>query len=169
MSLFIFFSTKIILITSGSGRRKLQAKNADKFENKGLTYCASCDGPLFEGQDVVVIGGGNAGFESASQLLAYCKSVTLINRSDNFRADPITVEKVLKNSKIISIKKFSKKELKHFNNFITKMFKAIFKQKLVISVLLDIFLHSISFFHNRKGLVIVHKFYFVKPYIHLLT
>lgn len=91
------YTTKTILITSGSGRRKLTAKGADTLEHKGLTYCASCDGPLFSDMDVVVIGGGNAGFETAAQLLAYCKSVTLINRSKEFRADEITVEKVLKN------------------------------------------------------------------------
>lgn len=96
--------TKTILIASGSGRRKLEAINADRLEHKGLTYCASCDGPLFADQDVAVIGGGNAGFESAAQLLAYCKSVTLINRSDTFRADEITVEKVLKNPKMNVIK-----------------------------------------------------------------
>ena len=96
--------TKTILIASGSGRRKLEAKNADRLEHKGLTYCASCDGPLFADMDVAVIGGGNAGFESAAQLLAYCKSVTLLNRSDKFRADEITVEKVLKNPKMFAIK-----------------------------------------------------------------
>ena len=98
------FDTKTILISAGSGRRKLEAKNADKFEHKGLTYCASCDGPLFDGQDVVVIGGGNAGFESAAQLLAYCKSVTLLHRSEEFRADEVTVEKVLKNPKMKAVK-----------------------------------------------------------------
>lgn len=98
------FESKTILIATGSGRRKLTAKNADKLEHKGLTYCASCDGPLFDGMDVAVIGGGNAGFESASQLLAYCKSVTLINRSDSFRADKITVDKVLQNPKMSAIK-----------------------------------------------------------------
>ena len=96
--------TKTILITTGSNRRKLEAKNADRLEHKGLTYCASCDGPLFSGADVAVIGGGNAAFESASQLLAYCNSVTLINRSDTFRADEITVEKVLKNPKMKVLK-----------------------------------------------------------------
>jgi len=62
--------------------------------------------------DVAVIGGGNAAFESAAQLLAYCKSVTLINRSDIFRADEITVEKVLKNPKMVSIKNAEILEIK---------------------------------------------------------
>ena len=87
------FLTKTILITTGSGRRKLEVKNADRLEHKGLTYCASCDGPLFADMDVVVVGGGNAAFESAAQLLAYCKSVTLLHRSEKFRADEITIEK----------------------------------------------------------------------------
>jgi alkyl hydroperoxide reductase subunit F len=98
------FLAKTILIASGSSRKKLEAKNADKLEHHGLTYCASCDGPLFENMDVAVVGGGNAAFESAAQLLAYCKSVTLINRSASFRADEITVEKVTKNPKMSVIK-----------------------------------------------------------------
>ena len=98
------FETKTILISTGSSRKKLEAKNADRLEHKGLTYCASCDGPLFADMDVAVVGGGNAAFESATQLLAYCKSVTLISRSDSFRADEITVEKVLQNPKMSVIK-----------------------------------------------------------------
>lgn len=93
------YATKTLLVSTGSGRRKLEAINADKYEHKGITYCASCDGPMFDGQDVVVVGGGNAAFESAAQLLAYCKSVTMIHRSDNFRADEITVKKILENPK----------------------------------------------------------------------
>jgi alkyl hydroperoxide reductase subunit F len=88
------YEAKTVLIATGSTRRKLTVPGAAEFENKGLTYCASCDGPLYDGKDVVVVGGGNAGFETAAQLLAYAKSVTLLNRSSTLKADPVTVEKV---------------------------------------------------------------------------
>ncbi len=97
------YESRSLLVATGSGRRKLDAINADLFEHKGITYCASCDGPLFADQDVLVIGGGNAGFETAAQLLAYCKSVTLIHRSAEFRADEITVKKIMENSKFKAI------------------------------------------------------------------
>jgi NADH-dependent peroxiredoxin subunit F len=97
------YNAKTVLITTGSTRRKLTIPGAEEFDNKGITYCASCDGPLFSGKDVVVIGGGNAGFETAAQLLAYTNSVTMLNRSNDFKADPVTVQKVLShpNMKVI--------------------------------------------------------------------
>lgn len=94
--------SKTILISTGSSRRRLEVPGADALEHKGLTYCASCDGPLFGDMDVVVVGGGNAGFESAAQLLAYCKSVTLLSRSAP-RADEITVEKLKRHPKFTLI------------------------------------------------------------------
>jgi len=98
------YKTKALIIATGSVRRKLEAINTDKFEHKGITYCASCDGPLFVDQDVLVIGGGNAGFETSAQLLAYCKSVTMIHRSEKFRADEIIVKKILENPKFKVVK-----------------------------------------------------------------
>lgn len=85
-------SAKTVLVATGAQRRKLEVPGAAEFDQKGLTYCASCDGPLFGGMDVAVIGGGNAAFESALQLLAYCKTVYLLNRSEAFRADEITIQ-----------------------------------------------------------------------------
>lgn len=101
-----------LLIATGSRRRKLEVPGADALEHKGVTYCASCDGPVFSDMDVAVLGGGNAGFETAAQLLAYCKSVTLVHRSDTFRADPITIEKlsahpnmrIIKNAEVLEVK-----------------------------------------------------------------
>ncbi len=88
------YRAKTILVTTGSHRRRLQAERADELEHRGLTYCATCDGPLFTGKDTIVIGGGNSGFESASQLLAYAKSVTILHRNNNFKADEVTIKKV---------------------------------------------------------------------------
>jgi alkyl hydroperoxide reductase subunit F len=88
------FEAKTVLVTTGADRRRLEVPGAKEFDQKGITYCATCDGPLFADQDVVVIGGGNAAFESTAQLAAYCKSVTILHRSDSFRADAITLEKV---------------------------------------------------------------------------
>jgi NADH-dependent peroxiredoxin subunit F len=99
-----YYRSKTVLLTTGSFRRKIEVPGSKEFENKGIVYCASCDGPLFAGLDVVVIGGGNAAFETAAQLLAYCKSVTLLNRSDEFRADPVTVSKVTLNPKMHALR-----------------------------------------------------------------
>lgn len=92
------------LIATGSTRKKITVPGAEKFEHKGLTYCASCDGPLFAEKDVAVIGGGNAGFETAAQLLAYAKSVTLLHRNAEYtKADAITVKKVLSHPNMTGI------------------------------------------------------------------
>jgi alkyl hydroperoxide reductase subunit F len=106
------FTSKAVLIGAGSVRRKLEAKGADAFEHKGLTYCASCDGPVFSGQDVAVIGGGNAAFESAAQLTAYCSKIYILNRSETFRADEITVEKISAHPNVVIIKNAIIEEVK---------------------------------------------------------
>src|SRR3989344_1978505 len=64
------YEAHAVLVASGAGRKKLEVPGAAEFENKGVTYCASCDGLLFAGMDVVVVGGGNAGFETALQLFS---------------------------------------------------------------------------------------------------
>ena len=94
------YHARTVLLATGSRRRRLDIPGADNFEHKGLTYCATCDGPVYADQDVAVVGGGNAAFESAAQLAAYCKSVTIVNRSGQFKADPGTIETVGKNRKV---------------------------------------------------------------------
>lgn len=93
------YFSKTVLVASGSNRKQLEIPGAKELEHKGLTYCASCDGLFFAGLDVVVVGAGNSAFESALQLLAYCNSVTVLVRSENIRADALTVEAVKKDPK----------------------------------------------------------------------
>lgn len=114
------FDAKAVLLAAGAGRKKLEVPGADLFEHKGVTYCASCDGPVFAGQDVAVVGGGNAGLETAAQLLAYAKSVTLIHRRDQFKADAITVEKVLQHPNLRALTSTEPVEV-HGEKFVTGM------------------------------------------------
>lgn len=106
------YKTRAVLVASGSRRRKLPVKGADTFEGKGVVYCASCDAPLFSGMKTVVVGGGNAGFESAQQLLEYSPEVTLLEVADKFRADPVTIENVSKSEKFTALKETQITEIK---------------------------------------------------------
>jgi len=129
------FTAKTVLVTTGSRRRKLEIPGAEQYDNKGLTYCATCDGPLFSGKDVVVVGGGNAAFETAAQLLAYCSKVILLNRSAEFRADPVTVEKLTKNPKFQIITNAIPTEVKG-DKFVTSITyeDAVSKQKTELPI-----------------------------------
>ena len=114
------YETRTVLAATGSHRRKLTIPGATEFDNRGLTYCASCDGPLFTGKDVVVIGGGNAALETSAQLLAYCKSVTLLNRSKQLRGDEIMIERLLQHSNFKIIKNAVPIEIKG-SKFVTSI------------------------------------------------
>lgn len=113
------YKTKTILIATGNIRRKLPVKGADKFEGKGITYCATCDAPMYGDMDVAVIGGGNSAFEAVSQLLAYAKTVTIIQRSE-FRAEPIMIQKILSNPKVKGITNVDLLEIKG-NKFVSAL------------------------------------------------
>ncbi len=97
-------TAKSVLIATGSRHRHLEVPGAADFEHKGILYCATCDGPLFSGQPVAVVGGGNAALEAVLQLSEYASHVTLLHRRNEFRADAITVEKVqqLSNATILT-------------------------------------------------------------------
>lgn len=91
-----------LIIATGRSPKKLEILN--KYEGNGVSYCAICDGALYKNKDVVVLGGGNSAFEEAIYLSNICNSVTILNRSDNFRADLLEVEKTknIRNINVIS-------------------------------------------------------------------
>lgn len=88
------YSTKAVIIATGTDNKKLNAKGEDEFYGKGVSYCAVCDGNFFKGKDVAVIGGGNSALEEALYLAEICKTVTIVHRRDEFRGEAYVADKV---------------------------------------------------------------------------
>ena len=94
------YTAKSIIIATGLKNRKLDLPLEAELTGKGISYCATCDGAFFKGKDVAVVGGGNTALEDALYLSDICNKVYLIHRRNEFRADSITVDKVLNKSNI---------------------------------------------------------------------
>jgi len=94
------YTAKTVIIASGRRPRKLGAPGEDEFKNKGVTYCATCDAPLFADMDVAVIGGGNAALDAALQLIKIAKRIYLIEVKPKVTADRIMVEKATESGKV---------------------------------------------------------------------
>ncbi|HEX9949516.1 MAG TPA: FAD-dependent oxidoreductase, partial [Thermodesulfobacteriota bacterium] len=86
------YTAKTVIVASGRRPRKLGARGEDEFKNKGVTYCATCDAPLFADMDVAVIGGGNAALDATLQLIKIAKKIYLIEVKPEVTADRIMVE-----------------------------------------------------------------------------
>lgn len=91
---------KTTIIATGRKPRELKVPGETEFKNRGVTYCATCDGPLFEGFDVAVVGGGNSGLEAVLQLIKIAKSVYLLERGPQLKADTVLVEKAKASEKV---------------------------------------------------------------------
>lgn len=94
------YKPKAVIIATGASPRKLPAKNAEEFEGKGIHYCAVCDGAMYQGKVVAVVGGGNSALEEAIFLTNFAKKVYIIRRYDYFRGEKAVLEAVEKNEKI---------------------------------------------------------------------
>lgn len=97
------YESKTVIIATGRQPRKLGLLNEEKLIGHGISYCATCDGPLFKGKDVCVIGGGNSALEESLYLSKLCNRVTIVHRKNVFTADQTIIEKV-KNVENIEIK-----------------------------------------------------------------
>lgn len=94
------YEAKVVIISTGARPRNLDVKGEKEFANKGVSYCATCDGPFYQGLDIYVVGGGDSALEEANYLTRFGKSVTIIHRRDQFRASGVVVENVKNNPKI---------------------------------------------------------------------
>ena len=89
-----------IIIATGAYWRKLGVAGEDGFVGKGVSYCATCDGPLFKNRDVVVVGGGDAAIQEAIFLTNFARKVTIVHRRDRLRATKSLQQRAFANSKI---------------------------------------------------------------------
>jgi thioredoxin-disulfide reductase len=94
------FQGKTLIIATGAKPRELEVEGEKEFKNKGVTYCATCDAPLFTGKDVAVIGGGNSALESGLQLVGIANKIYMINKNESFKGDKILIEKIKANPKV---------------------------------------------------------------------
>jgi len=86
--------SKTVIICTGARWRELGVPGEQELKNKGVAYCPHCDGPLFEGKDVAVIGGGNSGVEAAIDLAGIARHVTLLEFLPELKADAILQERL---------------------------------------------------------------------------
>lgn len=106
------YEARSVIIAAGKRTRELAVPGEKEFKNKGLTYCATCDGPLFAGKNVAVIGGGNSALDATIQLMRIANRVHLINIATALSGDAVMQEKVkasplvsiLNNTRVIAIK-----------------------------------------------------------------
>jgi len=94
------YRARTLIIASGKRSRELGVPGEKEFKNRGLTYCATCDGPLFSKKDVAVIGGGNSALDAAMQLMNIANKTYLINIAPEITGDAVMKEKIEKSDKV---------------------------------------------------------------------
>ncbi|MEO7938832.1 MAG: alkyl hydroperoxide reductase subunit F [Burkholderiaceae bacterium] len=87
-------TSRSVIVATGARWRNVNVPGEEQYKNKGVAYCPHCDGPLFKGRDVAVIGGGNSGVEAAIDLAGVVRSVTLVEFADQLKADAVLVKKL---------------------------------------------------------------------------
>ncbi|MFH1387895.1 MAG: FAD-dependent oxidoreductase, partial [Patescibacteria group bacterium] len=108
----IDFRAKAVIVTTGRVPKKLGIFNEEKFIGKGISYCATCDAPMFQGKKVAVVGGANAGLGIALELSAFASKIYILEFLPELNADEYLQEKVKKSSKINIITSALIKEFK---------------------------------------------------------
>lgn len=94
------YSTQALIIATGADHRHLNVPGEEEYSGKGVSYCAVCDAAFFKNEDIAVIGGGDSAIEEGIYLAQSAKSVTVIHRRDQLRAQPTLQKRAFANDKI---------------------------------------------------------------------
>jgi len=94
------FQSKAVIVASGADPRPLEVEGEKEFIGKGVSYCVACDGPLYAGKTVVVVGGGNAGFEAAISLSNYARKIYILESGNKIKAEQAIQDQIKKIAKI---------------------------------------------------------------------
>ena len=94
------FETKTVIIASGANHRHLGVPGEEDYNSRGVSYCAVCDGAFFRNEDLLVVGGGDSAVEEAIFLTRFAKSVTIVHRRDELRAQKVLQDRAFANEKI---------------------------------------------------------------------
>jgi thioredoxin reductase (NADPH) len=94
------YEGRAVIIATGANPRKLGLEGEETFGGKGVSYCATCDGPFFRNQEIVVVGGGDSAIEEATFLTKFATNVHLVHRRAELRASKVMQERALNNQKI---------------------------------------------------------------------
>jgi thioredoxin reductase (NADPH) len=94
------YTSDSLILTTGTSNKKLGITGEEEFTHKGISFCATCDAPFFEGEDIVVIGAGNSGVQESLYLSKFAKHITIVEMCDHPTAEPILIDRINKNDKI---------------------------------------------------------------------
>ena len=115
------FETKTVILASGANHRHLGVPGEEEYNSRGVSYCAVCDGAFFRDEDLLVVGGGDSAVEEAIFLTRFAKSVTIVHRRDQLRAQQLLQERAFANEKISFIWDSVVKEIKGDDRRVTSV------------------------------------------------
>ena len=114
------FAARSVIVTTGKSPKMLDVPGEKEFTGKGVTYCSTCDGPIFAGMEVMVAGGGNSGLDAVMQLMKICPKVYLVECEEQLRADEVVLDKARKAENVEIITGARVKEI-HGDGFVSSV------------------------------------------------
>lgn len=117
------YQAHCVIVATGRKNKKIKVENSEKLEGKGISYCALCDGKLYENKDVAIMGAGNSAFEEGTYLAKICRKIYIINKFDKLTADEILIDQMISSGKIevinnVQIEKLNTNELGFLANIL---------------------------------------------------